>query len=86
MLGSYMDDIGISPQQFQKACGGALGNVKKQFNNTVFEQIWAADDFVVFKRMMIQKNIELQLQALELVWSLLSTLQLQSFQLQRQLY
>ena len=67
MLGSYMDDIGITPQQFQKACGSALGNVKKQFNHNVFEQIWAADDFVVFKRMMIQKNIELQLQALELL-------------------
>ena len=67
MLGSYMEDIGITPQQFQKACGGALGNVKKQFNHNVFEQIWAADDFVVFKRMMIQKNIELQLQALELL-------------------
>jgi len=67
MLGSYMDDIGISPQQFQKACGAALGNVKKQFNHNVFEQIWAADDFSVFKRMMIQKNIELQLQALELL-------------------
>jgi len=67
MLGSYMEDISITPQQFQKACGGALGNVKKQFNHNVFEQIWAADDFVVFKRMMIQKNIELQLQALELL-------------------
>ena len=67
MLGSYMDDIGITPQQFQKACGGALGNVKKQFTHTVFEQIWAADDFSVFKRMMVQKNIELQLQALELL-------------------
>lgn len=67
MLGSYMEDIGINSAQFQKACGGALGNVKKQFNHQVFEQIWAADDFVVFKRMMIQKNIELQLQALELL-------------------
>lgn len=31
------------------------------------EQVWAADDFEIFKRMMIQKNIELQLQALELL-------------------
>lgn len=30
-------------------------------------QVWAADDFEIFKRMMIQKNIELQLQALELL-------------------
>ena len=29
--------------------------------------MWAADDFEIFKRMMIQKNIELQLQALELL-------------------
>lgn len=27
--------------------------------------MWAADDFEVFKRMMTQKNLELQLQALE---------------------
>ena len=30
-------------------------------------QVWAAEDFEIFKRMMIQKNIELQLQALELL-------------------
>lgn len=30
-------------------------------------QVWAADDYEIFKRMMIQKNIELQLQALELL-------------------
>merc|ERR1712012_519918 len=47
MLGSYMEDIGIKPKQF--------------------EEVWAADDFEIFKRMMIQKNIELQLQALELL-------------------
>merc|ERR1712209_334470 len=33
----------------------------------LFEEVWAADDFEIFKRMMIQKNIELQLQALELL-------------------
>ena len=33
----------------------------------VFDQIWAADDYEVFKRLMIQKNIELQLQALQII-------------------
>lgn len=33
----------------------------------VFEQVWAAEDFEVFKQLMIQKNIELQLQALQLI-------------------
>ena len=33
----------------------------------IFEQVWAAEDFEVFKRLMVQKNIELQLQALRLI-------------------
>ena len=82
MLGSYMEDIGITPKQFEDACGkgskksfqhGLFEQVYRQcsddvmvFSNTC-EQVWAADDFEIFKRMMIQKNIELQLQALELL-------------------
>ena len=34
---------------------------------TLFEQVWAANDYEIFKRMMIQKNLELQLQALEMI-------------------
>ncbi|XP_066946316.1 cilia- and flagella-associated protein 36 isoform X2 [Macrobrachium rosenbergii] len=65
MLGSYMEDIGITPEQFEAACGEA--STKTTFHQTLFEQVWAADDFEIFKRMMIQKNLELQLQALELL-------------------
>lgn len=32
--------------------------------------MWAAEDYEVFKRLMIQKNIELQLQALQLLQQL----------------
>ena len=98
MLGSYMEDIGIKSDQFQKIFGG---KEKKETNPAIhpflFEQVrdilcvfgvtsfnpqqsnfkhfclnlklqvWAADDYVIFKRMMIQKNIDLQLQALELL-------------------
>lgn len=67
MLGSYMEDIGITPEQFEEACGKGTVKVKKQFHHGLFEQVWAADDFEIFKRMMLQKNIELQLQALELL-------------------
>ena len=38
-----------------------------QFRQGLFEQVYAAEDFTVFTRMMTQKNIELQLQALELL-------------------
>ncbi|KAK7074745.1 Cilia- and flagella-associated protein 36 [Halocaridina rubra] len=65
MLGSYMEDIGITPEQFESACGKA--SIKTTFHQTLFEQVWAADDYEIFKRMMIQKNLELQLQALELL-------------------
>lgn len=65
MLGSYMDDIGIKSAQFEEACN--RGKKKSPLHHTLFEQVWAADDYVMFKRMMIQKNIELQLQALELL-------------------
>lgn len=41
--------------------------IKCSNKQTLFEQVWAADDFEIFKRMMIQKNIELQLQALEIL-------------------
>merc|ERR1711892_737569 len=61
MLGSYMEDIGINPDQFEEACGKGTGKVKKQFHHGLFERVWAADDFEIFKRMMLQKNIELQL-------------------------
>ncbi|KAL7632530.1 UNVERIFIED_CONTAM: hypothetical protein RMT77_017147 [Armadillidium vulgare] len=67
MLGSYMEDIGITPEQFEAACGQKSGNVKSALHQSLFEQVWAADDYEIFHRMMIQKNLEIQLQALELL-------------------
>ena len=95
MLGSYMEDIGIKSDQFQKIFGGkekketnpaihpflfeqvrdilcvfSVNNLKSSFRHSCLNlklQVWAADDYVIFKRMMIQKNIDLQLQALELL-------------------
>ena len=39
MLGSYMEDIGITPAQFEEACGKGTGKVKKQFHHGLFEQV-----------------------------------------------
>lgn len=72
MLGSYMEDIQITPQQFSDACSKV--KIKTQFQQALFEQVWAADNYEIFKRMMIQKNIELQLQALELIQQRYGTL------------
>ncbi|XP_044730277.1 cilia- and flagella-associated protein 36 [Chrysoperla carnea] len=68
MLGTYMEDIGITPEQFETACSKQYtSELPVQFHKNLFEQIWAANDYNVFVRMMCQKNIELQLQALELI-------------------
>lgn len=31
------------------------------------EYIWAADDFVLFKRLMLQKNLEVEMEALNMM-------------------
>ena len=33
----------------------------------MFEYIWAADDFLLFKRLMIKHNLDLEMQALNLM-------------------
>ncbi|KAF2364319.1 ADP-ribosylation factor-like 2-binding protein domain [Trinorchestia longiramus] len=67
MLGSYMEDIGITPEQFESACGKASKHIKSKFHQSLFEQVWAADDITIFNTMMARKNVELQLQALEIL-------------------
>ena len=67
MLGNYMDDLGISPEQFKKSCAKCATEIKTKFHQLQFEQLWAAEDFHMFSRMMTRTNFELQLQALELL-------------------
>ena len=40
MLGSYMEDISITPEQFETACGVASKKIKSQFHQSLFEQAW----------------------------------------------
>lgn len=65
MLGSFMDDIGISADQFEAACklsARDLAGLPAHFHRRLFEQIWAANDYEMFVKMMTHKNVELQLQ------------------------
>lgn len=65
MLGSFMDDIGISADQFEAACrisAHDLADLPAYFHKRLFEQIWAANDYDMFVKMMTHKNVELQLQ------------------------
>ncbi|XP_043476949.1 cilia- and flagella-associated protein 36 isoform X2 [Leptopilina heterotoma] len=68
LLGCYMEDMGITSEQFEMACAvNSNTRIPIQFQQSLFEQIWAANEFEIFKRMMIQKNLELQLQALNMI-------------------
>ena len=40
MLGSYMEDIGITSSQFEAACGVASEKIKTQFHHALFEQVF----------------------------------------------
>lgn len=68
LLGCFMEDMSISPEQFEYACTvNRDTKIPIQFQQNLFEQIWAANEYEIFKRMMIQKNLELQLQALNMI-------------------
>ncbi|CAH1989816.1 unnamed protein product [Acanthoscelides obtectus] len=66
MLGNFMEDIGITPEQFENACKEGKKH-HLSFDHNLFEQIWAANDYDMFKKMMTRRNVELQLEALELI-------------------
>lgn len=85
MLGSFMDEMQITPEQFEVAClegrhthnsqgvnngspgASESGSTGFNFHHGLFQQIWAANDIRIFIRMMTQRNVELQLQALDLI-------------------
>lgn len=95
MLGSFMEEMQITPEQFEVACLAGKQNSSLSFHQGLFQQvcnhlpflnsnelpitlfiyifmesfakIWAANDIRIFIRMMTQKNVELQLQVLDVI-------------------
>lgn len=77
MLGSFMEEMNITPEQFEIAClegknlnamGSEHGDAHSfSFHKGLFQQIWAANDMRTFVRLMMQRNVEIQLQALDLI-------------------
>lgn len=70
MLASFMDEMNITPEQFEYAClesKSQQGSTQVNFHQGLFQQIWAANNIKIFIRMMTQRNVELQIQALDLI-------------------
>ncbi|XP_062422760.1 cilia- and flagella-associated protein 36 isoform X2 [Pungitius pungitius] len=65
LLGNYMQEVGINEQQFLDACTSPFA--KSKTLQSVFQTVLATDDFQIFHSMMVQKNMELQLEALRVI-------------------
>ncbi|XP_006880995.1 PREDICTED: coiled-coil domain-containing protein 104 isoform X2 [Elephantulus edwardii] len=65
LLESYLKEIGINEDQFQEACTSPLA--KTRTSQAILQPVLAAEDFSIFKAMMVQKNIEMQLQAIRII-------------------
>ncbi|CAL8111626.1 unnamed protein product [Orchesella dallaii] len=71
MLSSFMEDLQVTPEQVEDACRVREHQSKSlpesHITKVALEQLWAAEDFTSFRRLMTRKNIDLQLQSLELL-------------------
>nr|CAB3228132.1 coiled-coil domain-containing protein 104 [Phallusia mammillata] len=64
LLGEYLRELSITEEEFSKACNQG----KSAFENLegMFEYIWAADDFLLFKGIMATHNLEIEMQAISM--------------------
>lgn len=65
LLENYMQEVGVSEQQFLDACTSPCA--KSKALQGLFQPVLATDDFQMFRSLMVQKNMELQLQALRVI-------------------
>ena len=63
LIESNLGALGISSEMFMDAC--EKGRHGRDINTVVFERMMAMDDFMTFKKIMVKRNTELQLEALQ---------------------
>jgi hypothetical protein len=64
LLVQQLAEIGISAEDFAKACEVAIAG-QRDAHKVVLDQIFACDDFRVFKKLMVKRNIQLELEAMD---------------------
>ena len=67
LLDMHLEELGVTAEQFAAVCEAAAS---QQVGMEVLEQILAVDDFVSFKKMMVKRNMELELEAMKALQSL----------------
>ncbi|NXX89166.1 CFA36 protein, partial [Centropus bengalensis] len=65
LLEDHLKEVGINEEKFQEAFSSPLA--KTHTSQAILQTVLAAEDFRLFKKMMVQKNIEMQLQALRII-------------------
>ncbi|KAG8544099.1 hypothetical protein GDO81_023076 [Engystomops pustulosus] len=65
LIDEHLTEMGITEEQFQQACSSPIAHSPDVKN--ILQGVVAVEDFAVFKEMMLQKNIELQLQAIQII-------------------
>ncbi|KAK1195448.1 CFA36 protein, partial [Pygoscelis papua] len=65
LLEDYLKEVGINEEKFQEAFSSPLA--KTHTSQAILQTVLAAEDFRLFKKMMVQKNTEMQLQALRII-------------------
>lgn len=62
LLASNLQELDVSPEMFFDAC--VKGRNSRDINASVVEKMVAMDDFLTFKKIMVKRNMELQLEAM----------------------
>lgn len=62
LITTELGDLGVTTQTFYEACES--GRRGRTINEDVFERIVALEDFMTFKRIMVNRNLELQYEVL----------------------
>ncbi|NXT26957.1 CFA36 protein, partial [Syrrhaptes paradoxus] len=65
LLEDYLKEVGINEEKFQEAFSSPLA--KTHTSQAILQTVLAAEDFRLFKNMMVRKNIEMQLQAISII-------------------
>eukprot|EP00607_Mallomonas_marina_P000607 CAMPEP_0182428836 /NCGR_PEP_ID=MMETSP1167-20130531/23985_1 /TAXON_ID=2988 /ORGANISM="Mallomonas Sp, Strain CCMP3275" /LENGTH=553 /DNA_ID=CAMNT_0024611981 /DNA_START=86 /DNA_END=1747 /DNA_ORIENTATION=- len=62
IISSNLEDLGVTPEIFYQAC--VDGRNSRNVNKTVYDKIIAMDDFLTFKKIMVKRNTELELETI----------------------
>ena len=71
LIASNLGELSITSEMFFEAC--EKGRNSRDINKQVFERMMAMDDFETFKKLMVKRNMELQLETIRAYSAVKST-------------